>query len=348
MSETIPVYDGPGTTTFGIFGTSPESPDGKRICYVRYLSVPDDEKWKKLGIESELWVCDHNLSQHNKLADLVVKPLHNGAHAFWIDDRRIAYSTRRNIYVVDADSGTQLLGPIQGEVGHDAHDGKLLFWESGDNVHGAYELDVDTGKMHLVISEDAVRQCVEDGLKMEIGDFSGKHLAYSTGGSRIGLRLGGIVDDMVTLSRDCSQVRLYPRPKPVHQLWYDDDTIMGVWGRNAPEGTGRHYYRWTIDGEPLEELAGPMSHADASPDRQWFAGEACPYYQKPIEMALYRRGENVRTATFFKHSFDYVTWGLRFHVNPAFSRDGKRLYFSEAVAEDKVEARFADLTSYID
>ena len=98
MSKTVPVYEGKETTTFGIFGTSPESPDGKRICYVRYLSVPDDDKWKKLGIQSELWICDHNLSNHNKLAELLVKPLHNGAQAFWIDNQRICYSSRRDIY----------------------------------------------------------------------------------------------------------------------------------------------------------------------------------------------------------------------------------------------------------
>tara|TARA_Y100000031_G_C7897664_1_gene238064 strand:+ start:368 stop:532 length:165 start_codon:yes stop_codon:yes gene_type:complete len=41
MSETISVYDGPETTSFGIFGTSPESPDGKRLYF--WEAVAEDK-----------------------------------------------------------------------------------------------------------------------------------------------------------------------------------------------------------------------------------------------------------------------------------------------------------------
>ena len=342
--QTIPVYEGPETTSFGIFGTSPESPDGKRICYTRYPHFPSKGETK--AAEGELWVCDQNLSSHRKLVNLIVKPLHNGTRAFWVDNDQIAYSSNREIFVVDAASGETLLGPYRGDLGHDAYDHRLLFWDlsQGEREPGPYELDADSGQLRLLVQVAEIRECVEKGLERKISDFTAKHLAFSKDGSLIGFRLHGELENMLTFRPDGSELRLYPTKKPMHQLWYDGNTIMGVW-RKGPEGKIRHFYRWSLEGEVLEELAGSVSHAAASPDRQWFAGETCDYFKQPVEMALYRRGETEPVATFFKHPYADITWNQRFHVNPAFSRDGKRLYFWEATREDKVEARFADLSS---
>ena len=61
-------------------------------------------------------------------------------------------------------------------------------------------------------------------------------------------------------------------------------------------------------------------------------------------MGIYRRGESEPVATCFDHAYGDITWGRRYHENPAFSRDSRRLYFWEAVSEQKVEARYADLS----
>ena len=44
------------------------------------------------------------------------------------------------------------------------------------------------------------------------------------------------------------------------------------------------------------------------------------------------------------HSFKNVTWDMRAHVNPAFSRDGKRLYYNRATSDAMNEVWYADLS----
>ncbi len=341
--ESQPVWNGPETTTFGIFGTSPESPDGKRICYTRFLRTPAPND--KAPVSGQLWICDHNLANHRKLTDFRIKPIHNASRASWIDNDRIAYSAGSEIQIIDIDSSPHLSGPWCGDLGHSALGPRLLFWSlNKDGQDAVFVLDANTETVDQLTSTAQIRACTEAATGSRIGSFSIKHLQYNPDGSRIGFRLHGPATDMLTMRPDGSELCVYPAQKPVHQLWFNNDTIMGVWKRAAPAGKDSHYFRWNLRGEMVEPLAGPISHGAASPDRKWYAGETCEYFASPIEMAIYRRGEERPRALCFSHSFASLTWGRRFHVNPAFGRNGKRLYFWQAVADDKVEARYVDLT----
>jgi hypothetical protein len=54
-------------------------------------------------------------------------------------------------------------------------------------------------------------------------------------------------------------VVVFLRPKPFHQLWYHDDTYMGVWrGPEVPPDHDFHYHRWDVRGRVLENLAGEV------------------------------------------------------------------------------------------
>lgn len=58
---------------------------------------------------------------------------------------------------------------------------------------------------------------------------------------------------------DGSEVVVFLRPKPLHQLWYHDDTYMGVWrGPEVPPDHDFHYHRWDVRGRVLENLAGEV------------------------------------------------------------------------------------------
>ena len=78
-----------------------------------------------------------------------------------------------------------------------------------------------------------------------------------------------------------------------------------------------------------------------SPDKQWFAGES--WYRSDPVLYLYRKGSTNATAVLMSHNFRHVTWDLRAHVNPAFSRDSKRLYYNRATSESLNEVWCADL-----
>ena len=342
--ESHPVVGCPDTTTFGIFGTSPESPDGKRICYTKFLHTPQAKQ--KAPIPGELWVCNRDLTHHRMLTPFEIKPVHNASRASWIENDRIAFSEHDQITVIDTNTGERIFDPIQGDLGHSARSDRLLFWSGNRNENGAVEeQDLETGICRTLVTATQIRACVESFTRESIPPFSVKHLQYNLDGSRIGFRLHGPRTDMLTMNGAGDDLQVYPAQKPVHQLWYDNDTVMGVWKRTESEGQDSHYFRWNFEGEVLESLAGRISHGAASADRAWYAGESCEYFSSPIRMSLYSHGETSPTGVCFDHSHEHITSNLRYHVNPAFSRDGRRLYFSQAVSNQKVEARFSDLSS---
>ena len=51
-----------------------------------------------------------------------------------------------------------------------------------------------------------------------------------------------------------------------------------------------------------------------------------------------------RTEIIMSHTSRKVTWNMRAHVNPTFSRDGKRLYYNRATSETLNEVWYADLS----
>ena len=81
--------------------------------------------------------------------------------------------------------------------------------------------------------------------------------------------------------------------KPVHQLWFDDDTYMATrqyYDGSKIEMETSRIQRFTPNGECIETLGGIGNHIDGSPDRSYFVGDrAYPGY--PTDIFLYRRGE---------------------------------------------------------
>ena len=84
--------------------------------------------------------------------------------------------------------------------------------------------------------------------------------------------------------------------KPVHQLWFDDDTYMATrqfnQGRHIEMGTS-YIARFSKDGEELEVLGGISNHMDGSFDRKYFAGDRC-YPDFAPNVYLYKRGDKIR------------------------------------------------------
>ncbi len=56
------------------------------------------------------------------------------ANAIWIDDSRLANKSDVGNYVADVDGGKVLHGPIDGNLGHNSHDHKILLGMADLNV----------------------------------------------------------------------------------------------------------------------------------------------------------------------------------------------------------------------
>ena len=67
------VVDDPGilAVTFGYYGTTPESPDGRWLVTTRFAAWPADRRTRVAG---ELWLCDSDFGQHRRLAEIAASP----------------------------------------------------------------------------------------------------------------------------------------------------------------------------------------------------------------------------------------------------------------------------------
>lgn len=342
---TVPQPVGPAgqSTSFGYYDVSPESPDGTRIAYVRFLEEPADRRDGKPG---ELWLCDVNLQNHRKLCDIPLIRPHNGAEVLWVDDDTLAFATPWNdgpraLYVVDAQTGTNRIEPVRGitDLGHTAHDGRVLFAidrrskapELGE--FGIYELDTTTGERHEVLLQRDLNPAIADAplLPETIQDAyapDGRtflHLQHSPDGRRLSFRYDvgpkGPARLSINLDRQTGQVHVIR--KMLHTLWYDATTLAG----HDKEDRRLTPILITNTGELVDNLADvPGNHFAISPDRQGFLSES-DYQSDPVVLHYYQRGDTQPRQTLASFAPLQTTWDKTFHANPSFSRDGKRAYF---------------------
>jgi hypothetical protein len=332
---------------FGYYGTCPESPDGTRVCYTRFVQPPTLPKARFPG---ELWVCNRDLKNRRKVADIAAVGPHNAAMALWVDNRRIVYqSGYHETFVVDADTGETLHGPLAGQLQHNAQDGCFLICRNYRDVdpaeRGMYSVNARTGEERLILATRALLPFAEKIGVPDSGKWVIQHGQWSGDGSLIALKLYAdkhLPCMLFTCRPDGSDIVCFG-PKPMHFQWYDDQTLFGH-DSEVDDGqpNNRELRRWRRDATVVETLGGYGCHPAMSPDRQWIATETW-YGSDPVRLMLYRRGKTVPDLLLETMAPVNAIWTLSAHANPSFSRDGKRVYFSRAVADGLSQAYYVDV-----
>jgi len=341
----IPVLVGPenANSAFSYYNTSPESPDGSLITYVKFLTTPQNDRHELL--EGELWVCQSDLIRHRKVCDLQNFSAHNGVRAQWLTNEVIAYKDD-SIRVVNLD-GEHLIKALAGRIGHETHEQKFLFShpDSTTQLSSIYEYDVANQTKQKIADVSDFQ-----GLKNQFFDdqFTGNsqwnilHLQYSPDGSKIAFRMDvGPSNEkykhLVTMDKDVKNIQ-YFGPKPMHFAWYDNKHIMGH-DNQIDDGmpNDKSLRSWDQEGTLWQTLAGPGNHLGASSDRTYFASESW-YGELPVVISIFRKGELTPFWQDTVSTDGNTTWELAYHTNPAFSRDGKRVYFNKCVAPGVVQA----------
>jgi hypothetical protein len=351
----IPVTMDNKSTLYSCNGTCPESPDGTRLCYV---SIDQLSQEKGRPVKAELWVCGINADNHKKLVDVSISP-HNGADASWIDNNSIVYTQIcdngvEGFFVIDADTGLIKYGPIYGQLGHkavnklvpyDISTRHLKAYAGGQPPElGLYCFDTTTGTTKLLISLNEIYEHVKrEGYIPLEGVKDVFHMQLSPLADKVMIRMD-FADSKIILSRDLKTGRFYIIPnKPLHQLWYDNDTIFAV---NALRGTGkvdRNIYRFDLSGNSLELLGGRGNHIDISPDGKLLVTDNM-YHKSPHEIYIYRHGETTPAAVLYSSDITHPIWQLEVHANPVFSRDNRRIYFVHGTGESSTRAVYADIS----
>lgn len=341
--QRVPAVD--RASEIGYFGTSPESPDGKRIAYVLYDGRPT------VGGPTEgsggLYLCDVDLTHHVKIRDIDRIRWEDGAAVIWLDNDSLAYLTYENgdvpvTYVIST-SGKVLSGPIEGFLGHgDAPEGSVAMsvdkrqYPKGSKLGSNGIYLYKGGAITKIV--DTVRDFGPLKDKMagndDARDWNLFHAQLSPEGTFLSIRLDTEKGKqyLLTCRTDGSDVRFFGQPrKPLHQQWFDDSTIFGQEFAPKPADGGPRFIgkRWDRDGKELGTIFGVGNHPGISPDRKYVATDN-QYELDPVTITLYRIGSTQPIALLMKESPGPV-WKLRTHVNPAFSRDGRWVYFHKPV-----------------
>ena len=350
-----------GSSLLGMNGGKVESPKGERIVYARKADLTKQE--------TQIWICNRDLTCHRKVFDVSCGN-HNGPSATFITDSLIVFrDSEENLPVfriLDVDTG-EVKYKIRAKESHCAENGMYPFSVSkefagknpdypGIDKYGIYILDVTSGKITLAASEeDILRMVREHGLTPNEHTASVSHVQLNPSATAVMMRLGvkdcPVFGALGCIDLNTGKTHVIP-DKPVHQLWYDDNTYMATRQFNKGkhiEMETSYIARFTKDGEETEVLGGISNHTDASPDRELFAGDRC-YPSFAPNVYLYKKGVKEPLAVFEIPLDEYTTWKLQVHPNPSFSRDGKRLYFNRQRACEngvyKTEAVFADISEF--
>jgi len=328
------------TSVWGYYGVSPESPDGKRLCYAVFPEPVDLKRPERHAVyPAQLWICKADGCGRRKLFQGRTA-VHGGLSQSWVDNKRIIFADKTLTAIVNADTGRIEFGPWKGYyLAHYPRDGKVLIYPIDRSIkpQGLRELDTGTGEMRMVLPYKEIDWHV-------MYSPSGKKVLFTTNNNStlVLAELGGKV------------IKEFPGEKPMHYQWFDDNSIFGyahkgVFGVDLKKHRQYDLYRWNLEGEIIEHLAGYGCHGAGRADNEYFVGESW-YFAPRIALRLYKRGRTKPLAEIFSHRFAHVTWrnGGRHHVNPSFSRDGMRIYYNKAVNKNTTQAFSYDLTGIVE
>lgn len=342
----VPVRVGPenSNSTFSYYNTTPESPDGSLICYVKILTAQRD---RYTDLTGELWICNADLTGHKNITELNNFRIHNGVNAQWINNKTIAFLDDGKIRVINL-KGEDQVSPINAsDIGHHPHDEKILFSCIAEetNYWTVYEYNIPNDETTVIADASTFTDIVNHFSSAdfnEMTDWKIIHLQYSPDGSKIAMRVGvgsggEQHNHLVTMNRGGGDIHFFG-PKPMHFAWYDNSSIMGHDNQiNDGKPNNKNARRWTLDAEFIETLAGTGNHLAASDNRELFASESW-YNELPVILKVFNKGKEYPLWQDTVSADDITVWELGNHVNPSFSRDGKRVYFHKNVGPRQTQA----------
>ncbi|MCK5208574.1 MAG: hypothetical protein KAQ79_11150, partial [Cyclobacteriaceae bacterium] len=310
-------------SSFSYYNTTPESPDGNNIAYVKFLAETSENRSEKVA--AEIWVCNSNLSNHKKIVTINPLAVHNGARVQWVNNQTIAYEDD-SIRVVDL-SGTSVIKAVYGRLGHETYNGKILYSANGlkTNYSTIYEYNIKNQQITNFGNVMDFKDLVDHFNSEEFIDpakFRILHLQYSPDGSKIAFRLdvgprNEKFKHLVTMDINGDNVH-YFGPKPMHFSWYDDESIMAH-DNQIDDGwpNDKSSRRWDQQGSFIETLSGPGNHLGASFDRKLYASESW-YGTTPVIISVFKKGQSI---AYWKDTVSldaHTTWTLAYHINPSF------------------------------
>ena len=174
---------------------------------------------------------------------------------------------------------------------------------------------------------------------LPVEDWRILHCQYSPNGKKISFRLdAGRLERLRLLGLcniDGSDFKI--QNKALHFMWYDNESIIGhirygEHGEYLPPEKKWLLRRWSPNGKYIETMGPGENNLALSPIRDCFVSETL-YHTIPVIVTLIPKEQKDKTVEIARFDPYDLTWNRWFHVNPAFSRDGNRIYYSKPLNE---------------
>jgi hypothetical protein len=285
----------------------------------------------------------------------------------WVNDSLLAFQVTdfKDFVIYNIETNQIEFGPIAGELPHKSFGNTLFFSISNARLlvldparkpydkdrEGIYALDAASGKVTQITTlEDITNAFTAQNPKVRTGEIKILHVEPNPLNDKImfDYRYRNPIDQSWEslhgfMYADGKGIR-WIKERPMHVVWFDNNTMFGVNTKDVEFNIARY----DLYGKQIELLGGTSTHVGASPDRQWYVGEGGFYEPEKdgfTKVYLYKRGMKQPYALLAQWKNTKITWDWVAHVNPAFSTDGKRVYFIRASnTEDRFEAVCMDLS----
>lgn len=330
------------------FQQCPESQDGKKIAYTIFHQ-PDSMEVVVKNIASG------KIQSVNKIKG---QARHSGTHPVWADNETLIYGSPSEYEVYHHNIKTGKIKKYPGGQISDYSDvnNKLLFINKNINngLVGIYMLDFTTNEISCLVSiQNLVPLQEEIGTKNPVEHWRIDHPYWSPDGKKINFQIktkkdkSTKEDDYIFYCDENGKNIHFIGRKPMHVQWWDNESVFG---HDWFDKMDYHMRRYDLHGNLLEEISGPGCHGAVSPNRQWVVTESW-YGSDPIKVFLYKRGKTKPEKLLFQQAAvvnGIKFWEVRSHIHPAFSRDGKKVYFNGQGKDGKSKVWCYDLSEFVE